>query len=243
MIYTREHIVKSMPFLQKKSQSIAQADLYLVNIGGECLIFKDFSGRFLPARCLIGRVAISREVRAYRHLEGIPGIPRFICQPDSDSFLMEYIEGQSLACYKKKTPPTPAVFTALSELVERMHQRGVAHGDLHKRNILVSSTDIPYILDFATSLCITEKTGWLKKALFRKMCRIDRLAILKIKVRFFPHLLTAEEKCAIERLPWYMTIGRFLRKKIYRPFIKAKYWHRRWHKMRSYIAPSHNNDD
>lgn len=222
---------------------MAQADLYLVNIEGESLIFKDFSERNLLARYLIGRVAIRREVRAYLHLDGVPGIPRLICQPDSDSFLLEYIEGQSLACYKKKKPPHPDAITALSELVQRMHQRGVAHGDLHKRNIFVSSAGQPYILDFATAMCINGKGWWLKKSLFRKMCKIDRLAILKIKKRFFPEMLTAEEKCALEHLPWYMKIGRFLRKKIYRPFIKAKYWHLRWEKVRSLIAPLRKKDD
>ncbi len=230
--FRREQVERAKERLIKRSASAGQADIYLLNIDGTRLVLKDYSGRSRVWRFLIGRVAIRREARAYRHLAGIRGIPRFYGQVDPLSLVIEYIKGERLPSRKKRGNLSIEFFQNLSHLVHEMHERGVAHGDLRRTNILVAETHQPYLLDFATALCVDEKTLGLKRMAFERLCRIDRITVAKLKARYFPEGLDDSERAELEKIPFYLKAGRFIRKKIYRPFIKAKYWRRRWEFIR-----------
>ncbi len=158
--------------------SYHQADVWLVEKGGELFVWKDFSKwRFL------GRLIISREVSFYRRLQGIRGIPKFYGMPTKSSFLMEFVEGQPIDAFRGLDE---AFFRRLENLVEEIHRRGVLHFDLrHKSNIIVKN-GYPYIIDLGTcfySPAFVFLLGW-----------IDRAALLHLKEVVSPHLLTASEK-------------------------------------------------
>ncbi len=236
MSYTREQIDKSRVRLLKASRSLAQADVYLVELDGRLLVHKDFAGKLFLWRWLIGRTVISREARAHVWLEDVQGVPRLIVRPDPYSMVMEYVQGEPLSEYKRHHPLTADLFSRLNRLVHEMHRNGVAHGDMHKRNLFRSDDGTLYILDFATALCVDDASGWLKRLIFKKMCTIDEISVARIKAKYSPELLTEDEAHALEHIPFYLKAGRFLRKRIYRPLIKTKTWRKRHKKLKEWLS-------
>ena len=236
MHYTREQLEQSKVRQLKKSISPTQAELSLIEIDGKRMVLKHFWGKHFLWRWLFGRVAIAREVKAYKQLQGVRGIPQLFCQPDAYSLVMEFVEGEFLPHRKERDKLSEQFFQNFSRLVTEMHSKGVDHGDLRKKNVFVTPNDQPYILDFATAVCVDEHSSWLKRTLFKRMCRIDFITVAKLKSRYYPELLTESEKKELSAIPWYLQVGQFLRKKIYRPFIKPKYWHSRWEKVRKLFS-------
>src|SRR5699024_2460236 len=85
----------------------------------------------------------------------------------------------------------------LRELIDAMHERGVAHCDLRSpSNILVDATGQPQIVDFVARM--HRGRGWNLpwNWLFRRFCGADDGALIKLKQRFARHLLTAQEQAA-----------------------------------------------
>lgn len=236
MHYTREQLERCKIRQLKKSLSLAQAEVSLIEIDGKRIVLKDFWGKHKLWRWLFGRIAISREAKAYKQLQGVRGIPEFFGQPDAYSLLIEFIEGEFLPHRKERNKLSDQFFQGLSRLVTEMHNRGVAHGDLRKKNIFISSDTQPYLLDFATAVCVDEHCSRVKRMLFERIRRIDLIKVAKIKSRYFPHLLTDSEKRNLLKIPWYLRLGQFLRKKVYRPLIKPKYWSKRWEKIRKLFS-------
>ena len=236
MDYTRRQLEEGCIEHLKKSLSFAQADVMLVVIEGKTMVFKDFFRTNLLFKWLFGRVAIAREAKAYERLKGLRGVPLLIYRPDKYSLVMEYMPGSRLPRRKQRALVSPQFFGNLECLVKEMHSHGVAHGDLHKRNVFFMDSETPCILDFATSLCVDNKSSWLKRQIFKRMCRIDDLSVLKIKARYCPHSLTEDEKRALDTLPLYLRIGRFIRKSIYSPLIKPKHWNARFNRIKRFFS-------
>ena len=63
-----------------------------------------------------------------------------------------FVAGHPLTCHR---PLQPEFFTTLASLVSRIHQRGIAYVDLHKReNILVGDDGRPHLIDFQISMLL-----------------------------------------------------------------------------------------
>lgn len=227
MEYSPEQLEKAIIKQVKQGNSPAEADLFLLRIDDRKLILKDFSKKKRLWRCLIGKIAIAQEVKAYQRLIGVKGIPQFFSRPNAYSLVIEYIEGDRLPHRKERHKLPQDFFQKLAGLIDQMHRRGVAHGDLRKKNIFLSPTGEPYILDFATAICLREKSSWLKRMIFKKACLIDKISVEKLKANYFP-FLNLQPPLSSLQTPFYLHLGRFIRKKIYRPIIKPKYWHQRW---------------
>jgi len=105
-------------------------------------ILKDYASRGAWIRGTWGRMMVRREIRAYRLLRDVPGIPRLIGQIDSLAFALEFVEGRDLSNFKPGEIPAE-FFRSLLALVEAMHRAGVAQGDLHHRDVLVGPGVVP----------------------------------------------------------------------------------------------------
>lgn len=162
----------------------SKAEISLVDPGETPFIVKDTASRAWAVRTLLGPWQLNREERAYRTLAGTPGIPRLIGRPDRQSLALEYIPGRSLDTLRPGEVDD-AFFDRLDELLERIHARGIAHGDLHHRDILLDATGNPFVVDFATSL---EAGGAnpLRRVLFKQMMRADLRAAAKLRQRLAP---------------------------------------------------------
>ncbi|MCU0595691.1 MAG: phosphotransferase [Desulfobacterota bacterium] len=145
------------------------------------IIIKEYSGSpFLPR--LLGRISISWEEAALRRLEGVTGVPALINRPTPYGLQISTVRGRPLD-KMKKGDLSESCFQRLVSLVHEIHDRGVAHGDLHQRNILVDQ-DRPSIIDFSTAYVkgrVPLLDGWI----LRNVILLDLERLYKVERKFF----------------------------------------------------------
>lgn len=201
-----------------RSPSGVQADLYEIEWQGQPALLKDWSGRPAYLRAWLTPVLTAREFRALRRLRGVAGVPELLGRVGPDAFLMEKLDAERIPRNKQKEiHPSPAYFDRVGELVRTLHDRGIAHGDLRRKNILVDREEMPYLIDFGTA--VTSKpglAGLTSRIIFRRVARVDRVTCARIKSEFYPEALTPEERHDLDHPPLLLRFGRFFKKRIYR---------------------------
>jgi serine/threonine protein kinase len=124
------------------------------------------------------------------------GIPQPIERIDRFAFAMEFIPGRPLV--RGEDLPS-SFFSDLQEVLKEVHARGVVHLDLrHKGNILLSERGKPFLIDFNSSFVFKEK-GFFRRYLFPLLRWVDNGALLKLKERISPSLMTPEELSLLKR--------------------------------------------
>ncbi len=157
-----------------------KADLLYVDIGDGPLIVKDFAAKSRWRRWL-GRMQISREYRAYRRLGPIDGIPRLLGRIDAWALAMQSIEGGMLIHAPNRFSEAPSHLAQIRGILDRMHARGVLHGDLRSRdNVVLGRDGRIVILDLASAVRL--RPGSLAHRIFFPWVKmIDDSAYLKWK--------------------------------------------------------------
>ncbi len=164
-------------------RNLTKARVYALHREGKAVVLKSVSHQSLCVRWLAGRRALDREERAYRLLVGVRGVPALMARPGPDCLQCERIEGRRLDhCPRRSLPPE--VFDRLEQVIRQVHERGVAHGDLHRRDVIVDGSQYPWVLDWATAMVRKGPGGWLRAALFRRWMEIDRRAVEKLRRRY-----------------------------------------------------------
>lgn len=229
---------RSQALLLHGRNSVANADVYLVEVDGQVVLAKTYASNPAWSRLLFGRIALAREYRALSALQNLDGVPRVYGLVNGVTLLTEYVaEGNTLASHMD-TPrdawPPLGFFHRLRELVDTMHRQGIAHGDMRRRNIMRAKGEIPYLIDFATA--IRRKHNPFSSWLFGAFRRADEFAVLKLQASFYPDSLSAEDTQRILNRPWYLRVGQFLRKRVYRKWIKQRRWQERFKTCREAMA-------
>jgi len=168
-----------------------QAQTLLYEDGPQRLVIKAPGGRGLYR--WFSRWMIGRELHAYRQLDGLNGIPRCYGMVGNRYLILEYIAGEP-ARYADITD-RDQFFSDLLHLIVSMHARGVAHGDLQKKdNLWVVDGRHPVLLDFGAS--IVKRTGFapLNAWLYRLVSQLDFNQWAKLKTRGRPDRLSVAEK-------------------------------------------------
>ena len=187
-----------------------KADLVLVDVGEGPFVLKDF-GRKGPWTRLLGRLQIAREVAAYRWLDGVAGVPRFLGRPDPWSLAIEYVRGLRLA--DASGVDVPRVLEALRDLLDRVHGRGVVHNDLRSReNLLLDPSGGLHVVDFAGAVRL-RPGSWLHRSLFSILAHTDEAAFLRWKERLAPETLDAGERDFLARFARRRALWPFNRKR------------------------------
>ncbi len=177
----------------------ARANLKKIEIDGQRYVVKDFGGKGLLARAGLGRFLIGHEWRIYKVLDGVPGIPRVFHRIDPEAFIMEYVEGTALKDLRHE-PVSGDFVRRLEELVRAMHSRGVLHLDLHqRRNIIVGKGDMPFLVDFATSIYVG-RSAFAGEVLVPVFGKFDASGVLKIKKWHAPDLFSEKEIRTLRRM-------------------------------------------
>jgi len=168
-------------------------DLRVVDTPEGRVVVKDFSRGDFLFRTMVGPILIRREYGALCKLIGVEGVPQIIAKIDRYAFAVQHIPGTSLDQRLPK-PLTNVFYTDLKRVVAEMHARGVAHCDLRSRgNVMLGDDSRPYVIDFAA--CVFLGRGWnpFLRWLFGQFVLADRNAVLRIKQRNSPELLSDDE--------------------------------------------------
>lgn len=142
---------------------------------------KDYSDAPLLPR-LYGKISLHWEAVALKRLKGIEGVPVYLGSPTSYSLKMTRLPGIPLD-KMKAGGLSEGCFHELQRLLRQIHSRGVAHGDLHMRNVLVHA-DKPSIIDFATAY-VRGRLPLVDKSVFNLFKLLDLERLYKIEREFF----------------------------------------------------------
>ena len=168
-----------------------KSSLWTVPRGDITLLVKDVRYSAGAYRYTVGRLLLHWEARIYRHLEGLPFVPRFFGWLDGDALVIEQVEGVPLSGVGG-AELDPAFYDRLGECLARLHERGVVHLDLrHRSNILVAPGGRPVLIDFASALYLGR--GRLGRRLVPLAGWIDESGLLKYRLRDFPAGATEED--------------------------------------------------
>lgn len=208
----RPHVVRTI----HRAGSNVQADVLLVDWNGREALLKDYSGRPLWVRKLWAPIFNGREFRALRRLQGVEGVPELYAWVAPCGILMEFLPARRLPRHKE-TPPSREFFNRAQALVDQLHERGIAHGDLRRKNILLDDSEKPYLIDFETAVTAKPGVGGVaSRYAFRRMAQVDRLKFARIKSAYYPDLLRSEERHWLENEPLSLKTGRFLKRHVLR---------------------------
>jgi serine/threonine protein kinase len=185
--------LKNCGLLRKPSNT--RPALWVIEEDGTRAVVKDYSVNGFLFRNLMGRFLIWREALAYRRLKGLAGVPGFHRVLDGLALIIDEITGRNMEGLEKEKRLSEGFFKELKNLVDRIHQRGLAHCDLKRApNILLGSDDRPYIVDWSTSISQREFRFFPFNLIYARFLEDDFKAIVKIQLRHCPESLTPEEK-------------------------------------------------
>lgn len=198
----------------KKSRTWFTPDVVeLIAPDGARFVMKDWSTRPLLFRNTYCRIAAKREMQVYETLRGMEGIPQLISKLGDLGFVMEWLDARPLPGRKMADILGLEFFDHLEDVVAEMHRRGIAHGDLRRRNILRGVDGEPRLIDFETAVHANKSSTGGR--VFKAICEIDRITVLKIRCKYFPDSLSPEEQTRLQNVPWHLSLGRYFRKEIY----------------------------
>lgn len=171
---------------------LLKADVFITRFCGQRFVVKDFGKKGFLERNLVGRMVVAREIRAYRALAGIDGLPSQFKRLSPFSIAVEYLEGKDLGGIVRGEIGPGAVLQ-FESIVEELHERGWVHLDLQRRSNILLVDGKVFVVDLASAVhpgsipvvgrCLTRLLGFA-----------DRLSLIKMKSIYAPELITAREK-------------------------------------------------
>ena len=125
---------------------------------------------------------IQHEYKIYQRLEGIAGIPKCYGLSDDGSLILEYIDGDSYREKEHILENRDQFFVDLLALILSIHEVGVSHGDLKRKdNILIGEKNQPYLIDFGAAMSLNSKGQLIKHWLYKFSKQTDLNAWIKHK--------------------------------------------------------------
>ena len=155
-----------------------QGFTYVLNPGPKQLLIKAPSRHGLSG--LVQRWMLHKEFNTYSRLAGMRGIPQCYGFAKGRYLILEYVHGKTIR--EAGIADQETFFKELFELVSEMHRRGVAHGDMkRKENILVVDGSHPCLVDFGVSVVYKRGFAPLNHCLFALFKTWDYNAWVKLK--------------------------------------------------------------
>jgi hypothetical protein len=210
--------------LLKEGRSATQPDVWSIpRPDGPRAVVKTFERSPRLLRATVCRWIAAREGRNLALLDGIDGVPKLLGRPAPWAIEMTQLPAEPVPARRGSGPAlAPAYFDRLGQILAEMHRRGLNHGDLRRLNLLVDpGTGLPCVLDFAQSMYRRKPGSLFDRLVFRKAVEVDRLKFLELKKWYLGEVLSPEEESELRTPPFHLRIGKFLRKRLYRPF---KHW-------------------
>ena len=112
----------------------------------------------------------------------IAGIPKCYGLSDDGSLILEYIDGDSYREKEYILENRDQFFVDLLALILSIHEVGVSHGDLKRKdNILIGEKNQPYLIDFGAAMSLNSKNQFIKRWLYNFSKQTDLNAWIKHK--------------------------------------------------------------
>jgi len=178
-----------------RKSSSTRPILRVIEEDGKRAVVKDFSVNGFLFRNIAGRFLVWREKRAYQKLKGIKGIPAFYGVIKGPALVMEEVQGKNLHVAHQTSGITQQFYSDLYLLIEMIHNAGFAHCDLKRApNIIAGDDGRPYIVDWSASISRSEFGFFPLSLIFNRFMRDDLDAIIKLKLKYTPELVSPEER-------------------------------------------------
>jgi len=171
---------------------LLKADVFVTRFRGRRFVIKDFGKKGFLERNLVGRMVIGREIRAYRVLTGVEGLPSQFKRLSPFSIAIEYLEGRDLGGIVRGEIG-PGVVRQFESIVEELHERGWVHLDLQRRSNILLVDGKVFVVDLASAIH-PGSLPLIGRCLTRLLGFADRLSLIKMKSIYAPELITAREK-------------------------------------------------
>jgi predicted Ser/Thr protein kinase len=169
--------------------------IWRIEENGVKAIVKDFSLNSFWFRNIAGRFLIWREKKAYKRVEGITGVPALLGSIGGVALIIEEIQGTNLGSMEDFIKLDEKFFIDLKQLIDRFHDRGIAHCDLKRApNIIIGNDGNPYIIDWAASISRSEFSFFPLNLIYKRFIKDHLNAITKINLKWRPESVTPDEK-------------------------------------------------
>jgi hypothetical protein len=178
-----ERIRSLEPARALAGRNVTKADMLFYRCGDIDVAVKDYGPRSWIIRQALGRLMIRREAAAYRASQGVPGIPRFHGRLGPFALATEWIDGKPLSEMAGELLPE-GFFRGALEILDGLHEHGIALGDLHHRDVLALPDGSARIIDLATAMVLGNRPGRLRRALFARLSDQDHVALARMRARF-----------------------------------------------------------
>ena len=177
-----------------------KAKVYTIADGDKRYVVKDYS-HIHPILKPFAALMVKNEVTALKRLEGSRHIPKLIDKQDRYRIFMEHIEGcHPGECASKMNQK---VFEEADNFLRYMHNIGIMHNDLRRRNLIVHPERGVVFIDFTAALISSEKRNLLLKTFLnwfsKKLKTADTYHMVKIKSQLTEIPLNSCEKRYLER--------------------------------------------
>ena len=130
---------------------------------GVAYLVKDGSKQVVIKRVLLDSTSCSNIVNEIENLKKLSDsniTPKFIdvyFHGRAIYIVMDYIEGTTLYELVEKNEVTSDLANKIIDKLDRMHNLGLIHGDLHDNNIMIDKNGEPFIIDLGLSYSIETK--------------------------------------------------------------------------------------
>ncbi len=166
-----------------------QGEVRRYHIDGLDLAIKTPSGRGLAWR--LRQATLRHEHQAYHRLQGLTGFAPCYGLVEQRWLVLEYVSGTPFR--SARIEDRDSFFDRLLTQIRSMHERGVAHGDLKRKdNLLVSDDGQPVILDLGAATLFKPGFHPINHRLFRFICQTDLNAWVKLKYGGYLNVSTAD---------------------------------------------------
>lgn len=212
---TREELAGQPADLLSPGRNWTKGEVRLLHWNGRPLVVKDFHSAHPLFRGLLGAWVTRHEDAIFRELHGLRGVPASFGRIDRLAFAREFVDGRPLQAFRPGEV-AGATFEHLETIIRGLHARGIAHGDLHHRDIILTREGEPFVIDF--SYAVHRGRGWnpLRRWLFHQYCRMDLRSVFKLKSRFLEAPLSIQEAGFLRDAPILHRVGKRVRR-LFRP--------------------------
>ena len=171
----------------------SRPDVLQIRYEGDEAVLKDYTYSDTWFRRLIAPLLVLREVRALKQLNGITGVPQLYFVYNRYAFLVESVNGVAASQVQINTLDNE-FFERMKKVLDNIHEKGVTHCDLRSAgNTLITPDHQPWLVDFVASIHQSSRWNFVGRWIFDQFVEADYGAVLKLKKRLAPGLLTDDD--------------------------------------------------